>query len=134
MAAAALTALRKRLSRRLAGEVGGPRRLHALVTAAAASLLAPHAAWSYLRAGAAERAAWLGGGAVLCAAGALALCGLVLNCVHPNPDPNPNPHPDPDPDPNPNQAGRRHRAEHETAEAQAEIADATEDPAHAVYE
>ena len=99
MAAAALTALRKRLSRRLAGEVGGPRRLHALVTAAAASLLAPHAAWSYLRAGAAERAAWLGGGAVLCAAGALALCGLVLNCVHPNPDPNPNPHPHPDPDP-----------------------------------
>jgi len=91
VAAAALTALRKRLSRRLAGEVGGPRRLHALVTAAAASLLAPHAAWAYLRAGAAERAAWLGGGAVLVAAGALALCGLVLNYVHPNPNPNPNP-------------------------------------------
>ena len=29
---------------------------------------------------------------------------------------------------------RRHRAERETAEAQAEIADAAEDPAHAVYE
>ena len=41
MAAAALTALRKRLSRRLAGEVGGPRRLHALVTAAALTLPLP---------------------------------------------------------------------------------------------
>ena len=30
--------------------------------------------------------------------------------------------------------GRRHRAERETAEAQAEIADAAEDPARAVYE
>ena len=79
VAAAALTALRKRLSRRLAGEVGGPRRLHALVTAAAALLLAPHAAWAYLHAGAAERTAWLGSGAALLAGGALALCGLVLN-------------------------------------------------------
>ena len=36
---------------------------------------------------------------MLLAAGALALCGLVLNCVHPNPDPNPNPNPDTDTDP-----------------------------------
>ena len=49
------------------------------MTAAAALLLAPHAAWAYLRADAAEHSAWLRGGAALLAGGALALCGLVLN-------------------------------------------------------
>ena len=80
--AAALRALRRGASHGLASEVGGPRRLHALATTAAAALLLPLAAWAAARADAdadaASRAAWDGGHAARVAA-ALALSALVLD-------------------------------------------------------